>query len=45
MRAEAHPEEDPATVPPPRDRVDPVLAVLCGEDPGPRVQAAEWGLS
>jgi NAD(P)-dependent dehydrogenase (short-subunit alcohol dehydrogenase family) len=45
MRAEAHPEEDPATVPPPRERVDPVLAVLCGEDPGPRVQAAEWGLS
>ena len=45
MRAEAHPGEDPATVPPPRERVDPVLAVLCGEDPGPRVQAAEWGLS
>lgn len=45
MRAEAHPEEDPATVPPPGARVDAVLAVLCGDDPGPRVQAAEWGLS
>ncbi|MDA3005186.1 MAG: SDR family NAD(P)-dependent oxidoreductase [Actinomycetota bacterium] len=45
MRAQAHPEEDPATVPPPSERVAPVLAVLAGEDPGPRVQAAEWGLS
>ncbi len=45
MRAQAHPEEDPATVPPPAERVAPVLAVLAGEDPGPRVQAAEWGLS
>ena len=36
---------DVKIVPPPRERVDPVLAVLCGEDPGPRVQAAEWGLS
>ena len=45
MRAEAHPEEDPATVPPPADRVAPVLAVLAGEDPGPRVQASEWGLA
>ncbi len=45
MRAEAHPEEDPATVPPPAERVAPVLAVLAGEDPGPRVQASEWGLA
>lgn len=45
MRAEAHPEEDPATVPPPAERVAPVIAVLEGADPGPRVQASEWGLS
>ena len=45
MRAEAHPAEDPATVPPPAERVAPVLAVLEGVDPGPRVQASEWGLS
>lgn len=45
MRAQAHPEEDPATVPPPSERVAPVLAVLAGEDPGLRVQAAEWGLA
>jgi len=45
MRAEAHPAEDPATVPPPADRVAPVLAVLAGDDPGPRVQASEWGLT
>lgn len=45
MRAQAHPEEDPATVPPPSERVAPVLAVLAGDDPGPLVQASEWGLS
>lgn len=45
MRAEAHPGEDPATVPPPSERVDPVLAVLAGDDPGPLVQASEWGLA
>lgn len=45
MRAEAHPAEDPATVPPPAERVAPVIAVLEGVDPGPRVQASEWGLS
>jgi NAD(P)-dependent dehydrogenase (short-subunit alcohol dehydrogenase family) len=45
MRAEAHPGEDPATVPPARERIAPVLAVLAGDDPGARVQAAEWGLS
>jgi hypothetical protein len=45
MRAEAHPGEDPATVPPPSERVDPVIAVLAGDDPGPLVQASEWGLA
>ena len=45
MRAEAHPGEDPATVPPPAERVAPVIAVLEGTDPGPRVQASEWGLA
>jgi NAD(P)-dependent dehydrogenase (short-subunit alcohol dehydrogenase family) len=45
MRAQAHPAEDPATVPSPAERIAPVLAVLAGDDPGPRVQAAEWGLS
>jgi NAD(P)-dependent dehydrogenase (short-subunit alcohol dehydrogenase family) len=45
MRAQAHPAEDPATVPPPAERVAPVLAVLAGADPGARVQASEWGLS
>jgi NAD(P)-dependent dehydrogenase (short-subunit alcohol dehydrogenase family) len=42
MRAAAHPEEDPATVPHPSSRVEPVIAVLAGADPGPRVEAAEW---
>lgn len=42
MRAAAHPEEDPATVPHPSSRVGPVIAVLAGADPGPRVEAAEW---
>ena len=45
MRAAVHPEEDPATVPPPSERVPPVIAVLKGADPGPCIQAAEWGLS
>ena len=45
MRAAVHPEEDPATVPPPSERVPPVIAVLKGVDPGPCIQAAEWGLS
>lgn len=45
MRAEAHPGEDPATVPPASERIAPVLAVLAGDDPGPHVQAAEWGLA
>ncbi len=45
MRAAVYPNEDPATVPPPAERVPPVIAVLKGADPGPRIQAAEWGLS
>ncbi len=45
MRAAAHPEEDPATVPPPSERVAPIIAVLAGDDPGPLVQASEWGLT
>jgi NAD(P)-dependent dehydrogenase (short-subunit alcohol dehydrogenase family) len=44
MRAEAHPEEDPATVPPPAARIAAILAVLAGADPGPRVEASEWGM-
>jgi NAD(P)-dependent dehydrogenase (short-subunit alcohol dehydrogenase family) len=42
MRAAAYPEEDPATVPHPSSRVAPVIAILAGADPGPRVEAAEW---
>lgn len=45
MRAAFYPAEDPATVPPPGERVPPVIAVLKGADPGPRIQASEWGLS
>ena len=45
MRAAVYPDEDPATVPPPAERVPPVIAVLKGANPGPRVQASEWGLS
>jgi NAD(P)-dependent dehydrogenase (short-subunit alcohol dehydrogenase family) len=45
MRAAVYPDEDPATVPPPSERVPPVIAVLKGADPGPRIQASEWGLS
>lgn len=45
MRAAAHPEEDPSTVPHPSARVGPVLAILAGEDPGPRIEASEWGLA
>lgn len=45
MRAQAHPSEDPATVPPPADRIAPVMAVLRGENPGPHVEAVQWGLS
>lgn len=42
MRAAAHPEEDPASVPPPADLVEPFLAVAAGADPGPHVEAAGW---
>ena len=45
MRAAAHPDEDPATVPPPAERVPPVIAVLKGANPGPCIEASEWGLS
>ena len=45
MRAAVYPDEDPATVPPPAERVPPVIAVLKGANPGPRIQASEWGLS
>jgi NAD(P)-dependent dehydrogenase (short-subunit alcohol dehydrogenase family) len=43
MRAAAHPGEDPATVPHPSALVEPFLAIAEGADPGPRVEAAEWG--
>jgi NAD(P)-dependent dehydrogenase (short-subunit alcohol dehydrogenase family) len=42
MRASAYPDEDPATVPHPSSRVDPFIAVLAGDDPGPHVEAAQW---
>lgn len=42
MRAAAYPDEDPATVPHPSSRTGPFLAVLAGEDPGPRVEASQW---
>lgn len=42
MRAQAHPEEEPATVPHPSARVAPFVAVAAGEDPGWRIEGAEW---
>lgn len=42
MRAAAYPGEDPATVPHPSSRAEPVIAILAGADPGPHVEAAEW---
>lgn len=42
MRAAAYPREDPATVPHPRARVAPFIAVAAGADPGPHVEASEW---
>ena len=42
MRAAAHPQEDPATVPHPSSVVEPFLAIAAGADPGPRVDAAQW---
>jgi NAD(P)-dependent dehydrogenase (short-subunit alcohol dehydrogenase family) len=42
MRAAAHPEEDPATVPHPSSKTAPFIAILAGEEPGPHVEAAQW---
>jgi NAD(P)-dependent dehydrogenase (short-subunit alcohol dehydrogenase family) len=42
MRAAAHPDEDPATVPHPSSRTPPFIAILAGEDPGPRVESDQW---
>ncbi len=42
MRAEAHPKEDPATVPHPSSLVEPFVAIAAGADPGPHVEAAQW---
>ena len=44
MRAAAYPDEDPATVPHPSSVVEPFLAIAAGEDPGPRIDAAAWGV-
>ncbi len=43
MRAAAYPAEDPATVPHPSSVVEVFLAIAEGADPGPRVDAAQWG--
>lgn len=43
MRAAAYPDEDPATVPHPSRVVEPFLAIAAGADPGPRIDAAQWG--
>jgi NAD(P)-dependent dehydrogenase (short-subunit alcohol dehydrogenase family) len=43
MRAAAYPDEDPQTVPHPSRVVAPFLAIAAGEDPGARIDAAEWG--
>jgi NAD(P)-dependent dehydrogenase (short-subunit alcohol dehydrogenase family) len=42
MRAAAYPDEDPATVPHPSSVLEPFIAIAAGEDPGPRIDAAEW---
>lgn len=42
MRATAYPEEDPATLPTPAERVAAFVAIGAGVDPGPRVRAAAW---
>lgn len=42
MRAAAHPDEDPATVPTPEQLTAPFVAVAAGADPGPHVEAREW---
>ena len=43
MRAAAYPQEDPATVPHPSSVLEPFVAIVAGADPGPRVDAADWG--
>lgn len=43
MRAAAYPQEDPATVPHPSSVLEPFVAIVGGADPGPRIDAAEWG--
>lgn len=42
MRAAAYPDEDPATVAEPSERVEPFLAIAAGADPGWFVEASEW---
>jgi NAD(P)-dependent dehydrogenase (short-subunit alcohol dehydrogenase family) len=42
MRAAAHPEEDPDTVPRPSALVEPFVAIAAGADPGPHVEASRW---
>jgi NAD(P)-dependent dehydrogenase (short-subunit alcohol dehydrogenase family) len=42
MRANAYPDEDPLSVPHPRERVEPFLSVAAGRDPGWFVEAKEW---
>jgi NAD(P)-dependent dehydrogenase (short-subunit alcohol dehydrogenase family) len=42
MRREAHPGEDPATVPHPRSVTGAFVAIAAGADPGARVDAREW---
>ncbi len=42
MRAEAYPDEDPATLPRPSAVVEPFIAIAAGADPGPRIDAASW---
>lgn len=43
MRAAAYPAEDPATVPHPASVVEPLIAIAAGADPGPRIDARDWG--
>lgn len=43
MRAAAYPGEDPATLPRPSSVVEPFVAIAEGADPGPRIDASEWG--
>ncbi len=43
MRAAAYPGEDPATLPRPESVVPVFLAIAEGADPGPHVNAREWG--